>query len=103
MRKAANERGGTVGGGVEPEGGRPRRFGLRLSARRRDGGAVRLHQVPPALPLRGAQPGPAALQGPGDGRQRGERLGLRVTELKAGGPLRERRVWGGRGEGKRGS
>lgn len=55
---------GGGGGGAARAGGAG---GPRLSAGRRDGGAVRLHQVPPALPLRGAQPGPAALQGPGEG------------------------------------
>lgn len=62
-------------------GGRAGR--LCLSAGRRDGGAVRLHQVPPALPLRGAQPGPAALQGPGEelgaGCEGAVREGLRVS------------------------
>lgn len=63
MRRATNGR----RSGAAPRGPGGRAGGPRLSAGRRDGGAVRLHQVPPALPLRGAQPGPAALQGLGEG------------------------------------
>lgn len=90
MRRTASGEGGAAGGGGD---GRPGRAGLRLSAGRRDGGALRLHQVPPALPLRGAQPGPAALQGPGRsaralGEGDGDR-GVSVRELPG--------VWGGQG------